>query len=300
MDPVSGMPVTLRNGPYGLYVQLGEAVVKPKEGEVPGVEQQAALGQAVFDHLVNTLGALTRDLQPDAILLLQPDPLRGAQFRTIAAGGSGSIDPFLSSSSDLDLGVGVKIPLGFVLTPSSSRCAGCSACGSSRAACWPIRRVHRPRPVELGRGGRRVWPLGLTPASPVVQPRAARPGAGQPDVAVPRCPAPHRSPDVGQPGAGQRLPNLALSWRSGHERRARSGEREHDARGGVEKFRTGSSSGGVTRSRAASRPRRADHGDPPSRRRQGRPELAWRTTGSDSRSRRTASLSPPPRRSGTA
>jgi tetratricopeptide (TPR) repeat protein len=93
------------------------AVVKPKEGEVPGVEQQGAIGQAVFDHLVNTLGALTRDLQPDAILLLQPDPLRGTQFRTITAGGSGSIDPFLSGSSDLDLGVGVKIPLGFVLTP---------------------------------------------------------------------------------------------------------------------------------------------------------------------------------------
>ena len=93
------------------------AVVKSKAGEVPAVEQQAAIGQAVFDHLVNTLGALTQDLQPDVILLLPPDPLRGAQFRTIAAGGSGSIDPFLSGSPDLDLGVGVKIPLGFVLTP---------------------------------------------------------------------------------------------------------------------------------------------------------------------------------------
>jgi tetratricopeptide (TPR) repeat protein len=93
------------------------SVVKPKQGEVPSVEQQAAIGQAVFDHLVNTLGALTQDLQPDVILLLPPDPLRGAQFRTIAAGGSGSIDPFLSGPSDLDLGVGVKIPLGFVLTP---------------------------------------------------------------------------------------------------------------------------------------------------------------------------------------
>ena len=30
MDPVSGMPVTLRNGPYGLYVQLGEAEGKEK------------------------------------------------------------------------------------------------------------------------------------------------------------------------------------------------------------------------------------------------------------------------------
>ena len=93
------------------------SVVKPKAGEVPSVEQQAAIGQAVFDHLVNTLGALTQDLQPDVILLLPPDPLRGVQFRTIAAGGSGSIDPFLSGPSDLDLGVGVKIPLGFVLTP---------------------------------------------------------------------------------------------------------------------------------------------------------------------------------------
>ena len=93
------------------------SVVKPKQGEVPSVEQQAAIGQAVFDHLVNTLGGLTQDLQPDVILLLPPDPLRGVQFRTIAAGGSGNIDPFLSGPSDLDLGVGVKIPLGFVLTP---------------------------------------------------------------------------------------------------------------------------------------------------------------------------------------
>ncbi len=30
MDPVSGKPVTLRNGPYGLYVQLGEAEGKEK------------------------------------------------------------------------------------------------------------------------------------------------------------------------------------------------------------------------------------------------------------------------------
>ena len=48
------------------------AVVKPKQGEVPGVEGQAAIGQVVFDHLVNTLGGLTQDLQPDVILLLPP------------------------------------------------------------------------------------------------------------------------------------------------------------------------------------------------------------------------------------
>ena len=88
-----------------------------KQGEVPAVEEQAAIGQAVFDHLVNTLGVLTQDLQPDVILLLPPEPERGAQFRTIAAGGSGSIDPFLSGRTDLEMGLGVKIPLSFVLTP---------------------------------------------------------------------------------------------------------------------------------------------------------------------------------------
>ena len=76
---------------------------------------QADIGRAVFDHLINTLGALTVELQPDVILLLPPDPERGARFRTLAAGRSGSIDPFLTQSVDID--VGVKVPLGLLLTP---------------------------------------------------------------------------------------------------------------------------------------------------------------------------------------
>ena len=89
--------------------------VKKDEVEVPTVSLQADIGRAVFDHLVNTLGALTAELQPDVILLLPPDPERGARFRTLAAGGSGSIDPFLTQTVDLDLGV--KVPLGLLLTP---------------------------------------------------------------------------------------------------------------------------------------------------------------------------------------
>jgi tetratricopeptide (TPR) repeat protein len=93
------------------------AVVKPKQDEVATVEQQAAIGQAVFDHLVNTLGVLTQDLQPDVILLLPPEPERAAQFRAISAGGAGSLDPFLSGTTELDMGLGIKIPLSLVLTP---------------------------------------------------------------------------------------------------------------------------------------------------------------------------------------
>ena len=39
-DPVSGMDVTLRNGPYGLYLQIGEAV--PKTKEAPAVKPKRA------------------------------------------------------------------------------------------------------------------------------------------------------------------------------------------------------------------------------------------------------------------
>ena len=89
--------------------------VKEDKVEVPTLSAQADIGRAVFDRLVNTLGTLTVDLQPDVILLLPPDPERGAKFRTLASGGSGSIDPFLHGT-DIDVG-GVKLPLGFLLTP---------------------------------------------------------------------------------------------------------------------------------------------------------------------------------------
>ena len=90
--------------------------VKSNAAEVPTVSLQPDIGRALFDHLVNMLGALTVELQPDVILLLPPDPERGARFRTLAAGGAGSIDLFLTQGTDIDLG-GVKVPVGFLLTP---------------------------------------------------------------------------------------------------------------------------------------------------------------------------------------
>ena len=90
--------------------------VKKGEARSPRCRLSPTSAARVFDHLVNTLGALTVELQPDVILLLPPDPERGARFRTLAAGGAGSIDPFLTQGTEIDLG-GVKVPLGFLLTP---------------------------------------------------------------------------------------------------------------------------------------------------------------------------------------
>ena len=153
----------------------------------------------MFDHLVNTLGALTQDLQPDVILLLPPDPLRGAQFRTIAAGGSGSIDPFLSGPSDLDLGVGVKIPLGFVLTPIVK----------------PVRWLLGVRIIE---GSVLADPQGYTVL--------VRSSSGE--VWQARLRGSEGSP--GSSGARQRLPGPgAGAGVPDHERRADPGQRGHDA-----------------------------------------------------------------------
>lgn len=91
--------------------------VKVTANEVPTVSPQADIGRAIFDHLINTLGALTLELQPDVILLLPPEPDRGARFRMLAAGGSGSIDPFLTQATEVELVGGVRVPLGLVLTP---------------------------------------------------------------------------------------------------------------------------------------------------------------------------------------
>ena len=249
---------------------------------MPGSSSRRAIGQAVFDHLVNTLGALTRDLQPDAILLLQPDPLRGAQFRTIAAGGSGSIDPFLSSSSRPRPGRRRQDPARLRPdAPSSSRCAGCSACGSSRAACWPIRRVT---PSSSGRARAR-WqaraaPLGGRPRPARCSPASRRPAPppASPTSASPRSAGPAPVSRVGQPGAGQRLPEPRpeLAFRIASAEPALASVSMTRSWEAFEKFRTGLEFWQRLRGpERRARPRRADHGDPRlPRRHRGRPNFA--------------------------
>jgi tetratricopeptide (TPR) repeat protein len=100
-----------------LLQPFSAVAVKGKEGDVPTVSSQPEIGRAVFDHLVNTLGALTLELQPDVILMLPPEPDRGARFRTLASGGSGTIDPFLTQATEIELVGGVRLPLGLVLMP---------------------------------------------------------------------------------------------------------------------------------------------------------------------------------------
>ena len=123
-----------------------------EQGEVPSVEQQAAIGQAVFDHLVNTLGALTQDLQPDVILLLPPircgAPSSGpsppaarvastpsSPGRRISTSAWGSRSPRLHADADRQAGA---------VAPRRADHRGQRPCGSPG--------LHGPRPVDLGRG----------------------------------------------------------------------------------------------------------------------------------------------------
>jgi DNA topoisomerase-1 len=67
-DPATGQEVTLRNGPYGLYVQLGEAVAKTKEAPAVKPKRQSLLkgmtpDEVTFEKALLLL-ALPRELGP--------------------------------------------------------------------------------------------------------------------------------------------------------------------------------------------------------------------------------------------
>ena len=46
-DPESGMPLTLRKGPYGLYIQLGEALEGDKNSKKTNKPKRAGLPEDV-------------------------------------------------------------------------------------------------------------------------------------------------------------------------------------------------------------------------------------------------------------
>jgi len=91
-------------------------------------QREQALGRAVADRLLNTLGQLRQELQPDIIILPPPQAVSpGGQERTsgakgkpstfvISSGGASGVDAAVAKSSDIEVG-SVKIPLGFLVSP---------------------------------------------------------------------------------------------------------------------------------------------------------------------------------------
>jgi len=164
MDPVTGMPVTLRNGPYGLYVQLGEAVPKTKEAPAVKPKRQSLLkgmtpDDVTFDKALALL-ALPRELGPhpedqEPVLAgvgrFGPYVKHGTKYKSIPA-----------DESVLDIGMNRAVAL----------LAEAKATGRGRAAVKPIRIVgNHPAdnaPIELydGRYGMYVKHDGINATVP--------------------------------------------------------------------------------------------------------------------------------------
>jgi DNA topoisomerase-1 len=157
-DPVTGKVVTLRNGPYGLYVQLGEA-----EGKEKPKRQSLLKGMTPDDVTLEkalALLALPRELGPhpeDGEQILAgvgrfgPYVKHGTKYKTIPA-----------DESVLEIGMNRAVAL----------LAEAKATGRGRAAAKPIRTVgNHPAdeaPVELyeGRYGPYVKHAGINATVP--------------------------------------------------------------------------------------------------------------------------------------
>jgi DNA topoisomerase-1 len=158
LDPVTGKPVTLRNGPYGLYVQLGEAEGKEKpkrqsllKGMTPDdVSLERALALLA---LPRELGPHPDDSQPilAGVGRFGPYVKHGSKYKTIPA-----------DESVLDIGMNRAVAL----------LAEAKGASRGRAAAKPVRIVgNHPgdeAPIELydGRYGPYVKHGGINATVP--------------------------------------------------------------------------------------------------------------------------------------
>jgi DNA topoisomerase I len=158
IDPVSGKTVTLRNGPYGLYVQLGEPEGKEKpkrqsllKGMTP---DEVTLDKALaLLSLPRELGGHPEDQQPvlAGVGRFGPYVKHGSKYKSIPA-----------DESVLDIGMNRAVAL----------LAEAKATGRGRAAVKPIRIVgNHPTdeaPIELydGRYGMYVKHAGINATVP--------------------------------------------------------------------------------------------------------------------------------------
>ncbi len=157
-DPVTGKVVTLRNGPYGLYVQLGEA-----EGKEKPKRQSLLKGMTPDDVTLEkalALLSLPRELGP------HPDD--GEQILA----GVGRFGPYVKHSTKYKTIPADESVLEIGMNRAVALLAEAKATGRGRAAAKPIRTVgNHPAdeaPVELyeGRYGPYVKHAGINATVP--------------------------------------------------------------------------------------------------------------------------------------
>jgi len=217
-DPVSGMEVTLRNGPYGLYLQIGEAV--PKTKEAPAVKPKRA--------------SLLKGMTPDDVTLekalailalpreLGPHPDDGEQILA----GVGRFGPYVKHGTKYKsipadesvLEIGMNRAVALLAEAKVAR---------GRAAAKPLRVVGNhtadEAPIELydGRYGHYVKHGGINATVPrdikpeeltldqaisLLAERAAKGGGKKPKAAKAKKAAPVAANDAGEKPTTRKKP----------------------------------------------------------------------------------------------
>jgi DNA topoisomerase-1 len=164
LDPVSGLAVTLRKGPYGYYVQLGEDAVKdPAPKEKPVKEKKAKGEKASKDKAAKKPGkpkrvSLYRGLEPAAVTLeigckllaLPREVGTHPETRQTISAGVGKFGPYLlhnggykSLTKDDD-----------VLTIGMNRAVELLAQAKGKGPATPLKTLgeHAGKPVTLHEG----------------------------------------------------------------------------------------------------------------------------------------------------
>jgi DNA topoisomerase I len=234
-DPATGKVVTLRNGPYGLYVQLGEAEGKEKprrqsllKGMTPDdVTLEKAL---LLLSLPRELGSHPEDGQPvlAGVGRFGPYVKHTTKYKTIPA-----------DESVLEIGMNRAVAL----------LAEAKATGRGRAAAKPIRIVgNHPAdeaPVELyeGRYGPYVKHAGINATVPrdlkpdeltldqavaLLAERAAKGGGKKPKAAKPKKAAPVAANDAGE------KPKAAAKKKAAPKKKAAKSKAETPPRTGTD------------------------------------------------------------------
>ena len=218
-DPVSGMDVTLRNGPYGLYLQIGEAV--PKTKDTPAVKpKRASLLKGMTPDDVTLEKAL-------AILSLPRELGPHPEDKEPVLAGVGRFGPYVKHGTKYKSIPADESVLEIGMNRAVALLAEAKAARGGRAAAKPLRVVgNHPAdeaPIELydGRYGQYVKHGGINATVPrdlkseeltvdqavsLLAERAAKGGGKKPKAAKAKKAAPVAANDAGETPKAKKKP----------------------------------------------------------------------------------------------
>ncbi|HEY0606788.1 MAG TPA: hypothetical protein VGD58_27970 [Herpetosiphonaceae bacterium] len=97
-------------------LNAGKTIIQPFR--VSGAPQQAHLGPALSDHVINDLGTVMQQMRPDIIVPVSSAP-GGPNVKYIPAGASNGLDTALAENASVTIG-GVQLPTSLLIGPLQS------------------------------------------------------------------------------------------------------------------------------------------------------------------------------------